>query len=156
GALAAVAAAGALVTATVPRLRHEKELSAAAARAADSPPRVSVATARRAPATSELVLPGNALPYRDAPLCARTNGSLTRWLADIGDRVSEGQLLAEIHAPDVDDQLAQARANLVLAQANLKVSEANLELAKITLERAVRSGPGRATSLQEIDQNRAQ
>jgi RND family efflux transporter MFP subunit len=143
-----------LVAATLPRLRHERELEAEAARAAASPPRVTVATARRAPATSELTLPGNALAFREAGLYARTNGYLKRWLVDIGDRVKEGQLLAEISAPDVDDQLAQARANLVLAKANLQVSEANLELAKITLERDLRSGV--ATAPQTVDQDRAQ
>ncbi len=75
---------------------------------------------------------------------------------DIGDHVKEGELVAEISTPDVDDQLAQARANLVLAQANLHVAEANLELAKITLDRDVKAGAGTATSLQTIDQDRAQ
>jgi RND family efflux transporter MFP subunit len=156
GALAAVALAVLFVGVTLPRLRHEKELQAAAARAADSPPRVSVATARRAPPTSELTLPGNALPYRDANLYARTNGYVKRWLADIGERVKEGDLLAEISAPDVDDQLAQARANLVLAKANLLVSEANLELAKITLNRDLDAGVGTGTAAGTIDQDRAQ
>jgi RND family efflux transporter MFP subunit len=154
GGLITVVLAGSLVAATLPRLRHQKELDAAAARAADSPPRVSLATARRAPPTSELTLPGNAQAYRGASLYARTNGYLKRWLVDIGDRVKEGQLIAEISAPDVDDQLAQARANLVLAKANLKVSEANLELAKITLDRDLRTGV--ATAPQAIDQDRAQ
>jgi RND family efflux transporter MFP subunit len=152
--LVVVSLAGSLVAATLPRLRHEKELDAAAARVADSPPVVTVASARRAPSTSELTLPGNAQAYRGAALYARTNGYLKRWLADIGDRVTEGQLIAEISAPDVDDQLAQARANLVLSRANLKVSEANLELAKITLDRDVKSGV--ATAPQVIDQDRAQ
>jgi RND family efflux transporter MFP subunit len=156
GALAVVALAGSLAVTTVPRLRHEKELGEAAARAADAPPRVSVAAARRAPATSELTLPGNALPYRDASLYARTNGYVKRWLADIGDRVKAGDLLAEISAPDVDDQLAQARANLVLAKANLLVSEANLELAKITLKRDLDAGVGAGTAAGTIDQDRAQ
>jgi RND family efflux transporter MFP subunit len=154
GGLVAVALGGSLVSATLPRLRHEKELDAAAARAADSPPVVTVATARRAPPTSELTLPGNAQAYRGAGLYARTNGYLKRWLVDIGDRVKEGQLVAEISAPDVDDQLAQARANLVLSRANLKVSQANLELAKITLERDLRTGT--ATAPLVIDQDRAQ
>jgi RND family efflux transporter MFP subunit len=154
GSLAAVVLAGSLVAATLPRLRHAQELDAAAARAAGSPPRVSVAVARRAPATSELTLPGNAQAYREAALYARATGYLKRWTVDIGDRVREGQLLAEISAPDVDDQLAQARANLVLARANLQVSEASLELAKITLSRDLDSGD--ATAPQRIDQDRAQ
>jgi RND family efflux transporter MFP subunit len=154
GGLVAVALAGSLVAATLPRLRHEKELDVAAARAADSPHVVTVAPVHPAPSTSKLTLPGNAQPSRGAALYARTNGYVKRWLADIGDRVTEGQLVAEISAPDVDDQLAQARANLVLSRANLKVSEANHELARITLERDVKSGV--ATAPQAIDQDRAQ
>ncbi len=154
GAMTVVLLAGALIAATVPRLRHDKELDAAAARSASSPPIVSVAIARRAPVDSELTLPGNALPFREAALYARTNGYLKRWTVDIGDRVQEGQLLAEISAPDVDDQLAQARSNLALAKTNLKVSEANLELAKITLARDVAAG--NAVAPEVVDQDRAQ
>jgi RND family efflux transporter MFP subunit len=156
GALAAVALAGALIAATLPRLRQERALRAAADALAEAPPRVSVAPARRAPPTYKLTLPGNAQPFRGAALYARVNGYLTRWLVDIGDRVKEGQRVAEISTPDVDDQLAQARANLVLAEANLHVSEANRELAKITLDRDVKAGAGTATSLQTIDQDKAQ
>ncbi len=156
GALVVIALAGAFIAATLPRLRQARELRAAAARQAEEPPRVSVATARRAPPTYELTLPGNAQPFRGAPLYARVNGYVTRWLVDIGDRVKEGQLVAEISTPDVDDQLAQARANVVLSEANFHVSEANLELAKITLDRDVKAGVGTATALQTIDQDRAQ
>jgi RND family efflux transporter MFP subunit len=153
GGVVAVALAGSLVAATLPRLRHQKELNEAATQKAEALPVVSVATAKRAPDTSELVLPGNAQGFRDSSLYARTNGYVKRWLVDIGDRVKEGQLLAEISAPDVDDQLAQAQANLVLAKANLLVSDANLELAKITLARDLRAES--ATSLQTVDQDRA-
>jgi RND family efflux transporter MFP subunit len=154
GSLAAVALAGSLVATTLPRLRHAQELDAAAARAAGSPPRVSVATARRALPTSELTLPGNAQALRETALYARVTGYVKRWMVDIGDRVREGQLLAEISTPDVDDQLAQARANLVLAKANVQVSETNLELAKTTLARDLASGD--ATAPQALDQDRAQ
>src|SRR5205807_10197360 len=124
------------------------------AQAANSPPRVSVVTVRRAPATVQHVLPGNSQAFREAALYARTTGYLKRWLVDIGDRVQEGQLIAEISAPDVDDQLAQARANLSLAKTNLQVSEANLVLAKITLSRDLRAGVGTAPTT--IDQDQAQ
>jgi RND family efflux transporter MFP subunit len=156
GSLVALGLLGGLATATVSRLRHEQDLTTAAARVADRPPRVTVTTARRASESSELTLPGNAFAFREAALFARTNGYVKRWLADIGDPVTEGQLLAEISTPDVDDQLAQARANLELSRANLKVSEANLELAQVVHGRAIRSGPGYGTSHQEIDQDRAQ
>src|SRR5437660_145516 len=69
------------------------------------------------------------------------------------NNAAQGQLLAEISAPDVDDQLAQARANLLLAQSNLQVSDANLALAKISLARDVSAGVGTAPGT--IDQDRA-
>jgi RND family efflux transporter MFP subunit len=155
-ALVVTVLVGALIAATLPRLDNQKKLDAAAAQAASSPPLVSVATARRAPATMERTLPGNAQAFREAALFARSTGYLKRWLVDIGDRVKDGQLIAEISAPDVDDQLAQARANLVLAKANLNVSEANAALAETTLARDQAAGVGVGVSAQSIDQDKAQ
>lgn len=71
----------------------------------------------------EIVLPGDIQPFIDAPIYARTNGYLKKWYADIGARVKAGQLLAEIDAPEVDQQLLQARADLATAQANLHLAE---------------------------------
>jgi multidrug efflux pump subunit AcrA (membrane-fusion protein) len=96
GGLAALVLLGSLVGATLPRLRRQKELDAAALQLAESPPRVSVATARRAPAASEQVLPGNALAFREAALYARTNGYVKRWLADIGDRARRPSRLSAL------------------------------------------------------------
>jgi RND family efflux transporter MFP subunit len=77
---------------------------------------------RGAPAT-EIVLPGNMQAFKDAPIYARTNGYLKAWYVDIGGRVKAGQLLAEIETPEVDQQLAQAEADLNTAKANLNLSE---------------------------------
>ena len=68
-----------------------------------------------------LSLPGNVQANYDAPIYARTNGYLKRWLVDIGTPVKAGQVLAEIDAPEVDQQLRQAQADLVNAQANQKI-----------------------------------
>jgi RND family efflux transporter MFP subunit len=151
--MGAVALSGALAAGTVPRLRQDEVVNAQAAAVASSLPRVTVAVARSEAATAERVLPGNALPLLEAALYARTNGYVKARHVDIGDRVTQGQLLAEISAPDVDDQLAQARANLLLAQSNLRVSEANLALAKITMARDVAAGVGTAPGT--LDQDRA-
>jgi RND family efflux transporter MFP subunit len=155
GGLAAVALAGALIAGTVPRWRQEQAVNAAAAATAAAPPRVTVAIARPSPADNERVLPGNALPLLDAALFARTTGYIKARHVDIGDRVTEGHLLAEITAPDIDDQLNQARANVAQSKANLALAEANAELAKVTLERDIRTGPGTGVSQQQIDQDRA-
>ena len=64
------------------------------------------------------VLPGNVTAYTDSPIYARTSGYLTRWYFDIGGRVKKGALLAEIATPELDQQLAQAEADLTTAEAN--------------------------------------
>ena len=78
---------------------------------------VVVTRAQAAPGGGELVLPGTVSAWRDAPLYARTSGYLKRWLVDIGQHVKAGQLMAEIDAPDVDQQLRQAQADRQSAEA---------------------------------------
>jgi RND family efflux transporter MFP subunit len=72
---------------------------------------------------SELVLPGTLSAYVQSPIYARTNGYLKKWLKDIGSHVNKGELLAEIDTPEVDQQLAQARADVATEQANLELAE---------------------------------
>ena len=71
---------------------------------------------------SQMVLPGTLKAYVESPIYARTNGYLQKWYKDIGSRVNKGDLLAEIDTPEVDQQLAQARADLNTTQANLSLS----------------------------------
>ncbi|HUK52508.1 MAG TPA: efflux RND transporter periplasmic adaptor subunit [Candidatus Binatia bacterium] len=85
-------------------------------------PVVSVVHPERGKAVQELILPATLQPWTDAPIYARTNGYLKRWYFDIGARVRSGQLLADIDTPEVDQQLGQARADLVTAQANEKLA----------------------------------
>lgn len=66
----------------------------------------------------EVVVPGNMYAYLDAPIYARTSGYLEKWYYDIGAHVKKGALLAVISSPEVDQQLAQARADLATAQSN--------------------------------------
>jgi RND family efflux transporter MFP subunit len=150
-----VALAGVLLVGTLPRIRQEREVNALAAEAASAAPRVTVAVTHHAGTGAERVLPGNAIPLLEASVFARTTGYLKRRLVDIGDHVKEGQLLAEISAPDIDDQLAQAQANLVQAQANLQLAEANAKLAQVTLDRDLRAGTGNIAPL-TLDQDHAQ
>jgi RND family efflux transporter MFP subunit len=86
-------------------------------------PTVIVVHPQASTRTSELVLPGNTQAFIDSPIYARTNGYLKRWYVDIGARVREGQLLAEIETPELDQQLRQARAELATAQANFNLSQ---------------------------------
>jgi len=81
-------------------------------------PTVAVALPKPGAPVNSFILPGNVTAYTDSPIYARTSGYLTRWYFDIGSRVKKGALLAEISAPEVDQQLAQARADLATAEAN--------------------------------------
>src|SRR3984893_17290840 len=76
----------------------------------------------------QLQLPGQAMPFTDSPILAQTSGYLKKWYFDIGARVKKGDVLAEIDTPTVDQQLAQA-------QAQLKVAQAAFNLAEITYKR---------------------
>lgn len=71
----------------------------------------------------DLVLPGTLQAYVESPIYARTNGYLRMWYHDIGSRVNKGELLADIDTPEVDQQLDQAKADLVTAQANEHLSQ---------------------------------
>jgi RND family efflux transporter MFP subunit len=116
-----VAAAVLAVTGIIPRLRArtklQDETNALAA------PDVLVSKPQQGAPSEEVVLPGNIFAFVDSPIYARTSGYLKKWYFDIGARVTKGQLLAEIESPEVDQQLAQARADLLTAEANAKFAQ---------------------------------
>jgi RND family efflux transporter MFP subunit len=93
-------------------------------------------------------LPGRLEAYQRAPIFARVQGYLKSWSADIGARVKAGQVIAEIEAPDLDQQLMQARADLASAQASAKLSEATLARRRSLLA-------SNFVSMQEIDERTA-
>jgi len=108
-------------------------------------PTVSVVSPKPGAPTREIQLPGTTQAFTDAPIFARTSGYLKRWYFDIGAHVKEGQLLAEIDSPEVDQQLQQARADLETARANLRQ-------AQITADRWVALLESDSVSKQETDQ----
>jgi RND family efflux transporter MFP subunit len=81
-------------------------------------PSVSLATLENGGESRSLTLPGTIDAYYKAAIFARVTGYLKSWQADIGARVKAGQQLAFIDAPDLDQQLAQAKADLATATAN--------------------------------------
>jgi RND family efflux transporter MFP subunit len=103
------------------RLKDEAKLKTVVAQT--SVPSVSVVLPKAAAPVQEVILPGNVQPFISSPIYARTDGYLKKWYFDIGARVKAGQLLAVIQAPEVDQELAQAKSNLATAQANQDLSE---------------------------------
>jgi RND family efflux transporter MFP subunit len=142
-------AAGALVLCVVifwgirDRAQAENALGARTERAAI--PTVTVIQPNSGGLPLEIVLPGNTQAFNDTPIYARTNGYLKRWYVDIGAHVKQGQLLAEIETPEIDQQLEQARADL-------KNSQANEQLAQITAARWQNLLKTNSVSKQETDQ----
>jgi RND family efflux transporter MFP subunit len=100
---------------------------------------VNVATAQRDAKPKELVLPGTFQAFNQTTIFPRSNGYVKSWKVDIGDNVQAGQLLAEIETPEVDQQLAQARAQE--------------EIAKLTADRWRDLVQKKVVSKQEYDQN---
>lgn len=94
----------------------------------DVAPIVSVITPELGAVSQELILPGGIEAFTEAPIYARASGYMKKWYFDIGARVKKGDRLADIDSPEVDQELAQARAQLGTAQANE-------DLARITYER---------------------
>jgi RND family efflux transporter MFP subunit len=86
-------------------------------------PSVTVTQPKRGAPAETILLPGTLQAFTDAPIYARTSGYLRRRHVDLGDRVRSGQLLAEIDAPELEQQLQQARADLASADANYRLAQ---------------------------------
>jgi RND family efflux transporter MFP subunit len=141
-AIAVIAVAGLLISGIWSRVRARTALNTETAQAALTA--VSVVSPKQTTPAEEIILPGNVQPYISSPIYARTNGYLKKWYFDIGAHVKQGELLAVIETPEVDQQLEQARSNLLTAQANL-------ELASITKTRYQGLLKSNAVSQQDVD-----
>lgn len=140
--------AGLVVLALIAWSVHARHRAAAAlSQQTESDEVLAVATARPQPngSATELVLPGNLQANYEAPIYARTSGYLRRWYVDIGAKVHKGQLLGAIEAPEVDQQLHQAEADLSVAEANQKIAD-------VTAKRWSRLVAAELVSRQDADQ----
>ena len=125
-------------------------------------PRVEVIEVGRASGKSMLQLPGNIQAITEAPILARADGYVLRRMVDIGDRVQAGQPVAEIEAPEMEEQVRQSKANLQQAQAavdqalaNYEQGKSDTELARVTAQRWTSLAAKGVVSRQENDQYQA-
>lgn len=132
----------------IPRLINDREIDALAAE--NNLPRVTLMTVKPNTEPVELTLPSSAQGWHFTPVWARVNGYIIRYLVDIGDRVKEGDLLAELDTPETDQLLAQAKADLLNAIVEM-------DIAKITSDRWQKlwDKNHEAVSKQEVDQYKA-
>jgi RND family efflux transporter MFP subunit len=123
----AVAAIAILLLAWVLFSAHRAAQELAAATEAQAVVTVATTKPQSEASLADLALPGTVQANFDAPIYARTNGYLKRWVVDIGTPVKAGQLLGEIETPEVDQQLRQAQADLANAEANQKIASVTAE-----------------------------
>jgi RND family efflux transporter MFP subunit len=142
----------------LPRQKRELALAAESKTDTEALALVTVAPVRRSSATTSLVLPGNIQAVTEAPVLARASGYIKARQVDIGDRVKEGQVLAEIEAPELDQQIRQAQAGIdqanstiEQAQAAMQQGQSNEALAKITAERSQKLFDRNVVSRQDND-----
>jgi RND family efflux transporter MFP subunit len=118
-----------------PHKKAEEQAQADATEASNDEIRVSVVNPQPVVAAKEVILPATVRPNQDTLIVPRASGYVKKLYVDIQDKVKEGQLLAEIDAPEVDAQLLQARASVEQEQANVTKAQADLALTQRNLER---------------------
>jgi RND family efflux transporter MFP subunit len=140
--MALIATAALLVSGIRSRVRASAKLSTETSQVAITA--VSVVTPEKATPAQEIILPGNVQPFITSPIYSRTNGYLGKWYVDIGAHVKQGQLLAVIETPEVDQQVEQSLSNL-------NTAKANLALAEITMNRYAGLLKSHAVAQQDVD-----
>src|SRR5580704_6834236 len=147
----------------IPLKKRESVILNQAREQEEALPRVDVMQVGRSSTKSDLQLPGNIQAVTEAPILARADGYIKARTVDIGDRVRAGQPVAEIEAPELDQQVRQAQANLQQttaaldqALANQRQGKANMELARVTADRWKNLAGKGVVSRQENDQYQAQ
>jgi RND family efflux transporter MFP subunit len=158
-ALAVLVVALLLAIGIVPRVLRRREAREIVHFSTVLIPEVIVIHPQPAPAQTSLTLPGNLEPMYSASVFARTNGYIETRFVDIGSHVKTGQMLAIISTPEVDQQLNQARAEVLQAtaalqqsRASLQQAQANLDLARMTRDRYTHLSGTRAVTQQSVDE----
>ncbi|HEX8791694.1 MAG TPA: efflux RND transporter periplasmic adaptor subunit [Polyangiaceae bacterium] len=145
----------AFVVGWLPRRQARASLESAQAALA-SGPRVEVVTPTRGESNRALTLPGSVQPLQETVVYARANGYVRKWLVDIGDKVQEGQLIAELDTPDLDQQIDQGRAQVAQAQAGILQAKANRDFSSLTYDRYKTLTSQGLSAPADLDQRKAQ
>jgi len=146
---------GLLLVGLIPRQYIGRELTAQADQAMNAPILVNTTQPTRAADTTEIALPANLRPWQEVSIFARTTGYLKKFVVDISDQVKAGQLMAIIDAPEVDQQLQQAKAALDQAKASVFKSQSDLGLAQATYNRYDQLSHTNSVTAQDLDTTKA-
>ena len=149
-----VVLAVAFVAVRLDKFFKERSVASAAEQQSSAPHLVDVIRAEHVGSVQRMALPGYTSAWHSSTIYARVNGYVGKWFVDIGDHVKKGQVMALIETPDLDAELAGARAQLQAAQAQVQVRKAQAEFAKSTYDRW-RDSPKGVVSEQEREQKHA-
>jgi RND family efflux transporter MFP subunit len=130
----------------LPRQRREAVLAAESRETGRTLPLVNVSRVTRSEGNSLLVLPGNIQAVTEAPILARATGYIRKRYVDIGDRVKAGQVVAEVEAPELDQQILQANAAIDQAKSSVQQAEAAIQQGRAN-ENLARLTAGRMANL---------
>jgi len=155
-AVLAVAGGAAFAIGYWPRVDAQEGLASETAASAEAKPRVEVIAATVVTSDRALSLSGTVAPLEQATLYPRVSGYVKRWLVDMGAKVVEGQLLAEIDVPETDAALLQGRAQLAQSRAALVDAKAASTLSHTNLGRYEHLGEAKLVAKADVDQWRAQ
>lgn len=140
----------------LPKHRARSELVRGVSEAETALRRVEVVTPRTSSSDRAVVLPGSVRPLEETVVYPRANGYVRAWKVDIGDRVAQGDLLAEIDTPELDQQLEEARAEAEKTKAVLAQAEVNRELARVNFERYSALVPEGLAPASDLEDRKAQ
>ena len=152
GCVIGTAAVGLAVSGVLDRARSKQELATWTKEQAI--PTVRLVEPQPGPSEARLVLPGDVSAFYTGSLFARASGYITDWRRDIGAHVKRGDVLAVIAAPDLDQQLMEARAQLVQLEATVQQAQANADLGRVTDQRMSRLVAQGWSSAQQGDTDR--
>ena len=152
----AIALGAAFVFVYLPKRHAREALEQSTSKSTGTAMLVDVIAPKELSSDHALVLPGSVKPLEETIVYSRADGYLHSWLVDIGDKVKEGQLLAEIDTPELDQQIMQARAQLDQATAGIALAEANRDFSKANLARYKRLAPEGLATQEDLQQKQAQ
>ena len=147
---------GVFLASYLPMRRDGHALQAATSGQETKTTRVAVVVPTVASSERSLTLPGSVRALEETVVYPRASGYVRKWHFDIGDKVEDGELLAEIDTPEVDQQIAQAHAQLSQAEAGLVLAKANAGFSKQNLRRYEKLAPAGVASQEEFEKTRAQ
>jgi len=146
--LLAVVLAGAFFAGYIPLQRRDTLVRAESEQRTKDVPRMEVIRVGRSTAQSELTLPGTLQAVMEAPILARADGYLKQRLVDLGDRVKAGQPLAEIDAPELDQQIHQSEAAVAQAEASLEQAQAT---PSVSIDKSAEANTGNKTAIADAE-----